>query len=265
MPQRIYFGGINLNPGDRAKWVRTGSPSCESIYDASYSSTIDSNSSAKFYFWDSGPAELCYKFYFLGERTPSDYVLFKGVRAAVVGYDDVLPRGVARGCAALLTIIGSGYKSLTDADPDQTFRCSYPALGWSVAATQINDTHLQCISPASIIALDLPLRIEVARSQWEVTAGDALTSFHPDTFPDFKVYAPEDIYIGLDYTRQMYPRGGSYNKANQISLHGSFADFGVPRCRFTSLMLDEAGSSLGGIWEGNAGVVMNESCAQHHS
>ena len=82
------------------------------------------------------------------------------------------------------------------------------------------------------------------------------TSVHVPTF-DFYTYAEDESYI---QTLRMqpdggFPIGGAYNLAHDVYASGHFADYGVPRCRFTSL----DGGQLGGVWISDGAVVHNSS------
>ena len=266
----IQLEGSNVQWGDKAKWVREGSGGCDSSFDVTSVHEMETNpvgGVASFFSFASAPAGmlvLCYKFNFRatlaaveGSITPTPFLYFPHIRAAVVRYDTVTPRGTGVGCASSLTISGAGFDGLLlnqstmdradtytwEATPAAAVTCDFTSGGvaissddislTSTAASVVNDTTIICASLAPSVVGTHPLKISMG----------AYTSQHPTSFATFAAFDPSAFRID-----SLLPQGGAYNREPQIAIIGVFDDWGAPRCRI-------------GMWVGTSGVVLNSTHA----
>ena len=226
-----------MQPGDRAKWVRADASDCSSEYDVLPWSAVTGNGlaggvTATFDVGRAavGLAALCYKFNYqlaaaAADVHPTAYLLFPHVRAAVVSFDSVTPRGTAIGCSSNLTVEGAGFMALASiandshlsASSQPSLTCTFSQLG-SVPATLLNDSRLVCASIVPTSAGALPLRIEL---------GQYTTSL-PTPFPSFAAYDASVHQIS-----SMYPAGGAYNLAKLVGIQGTVASYGEALCLVT--------------------------------
>ena len=250
----INLIGTNVRWGDQAKWVRQNATSCESRFDVTRTNemqTMGDGVAALFSFINApvGTHLLCYKFNYAqssaGGATPTPFLLFRRVRAAVVRYDSVMPRGTGIGCVSNLTITGAGFDGMqlnSSADggvswaltPASALTCAFTGAP-SSAATILNDTTITCTSPAPTAVGTLPLKLSMG----------AFTAGHPLSFPSFGVFDPTNYTI-----ETLRPNGGAYNRESDLAITGTFtgADWGAVRCR------------VGG-WVGTSGFLINDTHA----
>ena len=262
----ITFEGVNLHIGDRVKWVSADAQSCSSEYDRSpWTTTVaaqqaesskDGGSagqvSAHFAFplASTGQLSLCYKFMFQqqpvpGRISPTPYMLFPGIRVVVVRYDDVVPSGTAVGCASRVVVHGAGFKSLRMAMQgpnipiNAAVACNFGASSslWRSLATVLDDSRLECFTPAPDAIGPLPLRVDLDVSHWDAAAGWSATAHHAAAFPGFTVFAAGDFAVSNVVSRvdRLAPVGAAYNLQPAVTLSGFFTrSYGDPRCRFGS-------------------------------
>ena len=236
----VTLEGANVQPGDRAKWVRAEAKSCSSEYDALPWSAVTAATPAQAgsvtasFSVDRaaiGLLALCYKFNYqhqpasAPQAPPTPYLLFPHIRVAVVSFDSVTPRGTAVGCASNLTIDGAGFTALASvanashvsaSSPAPAITCAFGSVG-SALATLLTDTRLVCTTIVPTAAAPLPLRIELGQH----------TASLPAAFPTFEAYDASKHQIS-----SMLPAGGAYNLAKLVGLKGMVASYGEALCRF---------------------------------
>lgn len=231
----IIFHGINLQPGDRVKWVSFDAPSCSSAFDRTpWTTTVASRPadhgaarngtsggsgdtkstfgrvSASFAFPPSstGLLALCYKFAYLqqdvpvGERrkvAPTPYLLFPHIQLSVIRYDEVLPSGTAVGCMSQLVIRGAGFHSIYAA-----FR--HPDTPTGAKLVCRFGTVAPLVSSTATVLDDLSISCESPTPQvtgflplrvdLDVAGGAwSATASHATTFPEFTAYAAGEYSV----------------------------------------------------------------------
>lgn len=215
--ETITFQGVNLDDGDRAKFVRADAANCLSRYDATPWTPVRNNQ-ATFTFGRAartGLLWLCYKFKFGGRIPSTPYLLFPGIKVAVVRMDSVSPNAAGTGCSTVLTVDGAGFTALGRETPSLT--CGFDGLG-NTTARIFNDTRIMCTTPQPTAVAHYSMRVDFG----------SLTDHHPDRFPRFHSF---DTEIGS--VASVMPAGGAYNLQTAIYIVGTdFRAFGAPRCRF---------------------------------
>ena len=254
----ITFEGVNLQPGDRVKWVAADASSCSSAFDRTPWTTVSSldtdssggassssvTASFAFPLSSTGLLVLCYKFNFRqqavrGRVPPTPYLLFQNIQVVVLRYDELAPSGTAVGCASSLVIQGAGFSSLLavmqapETPSNATLACRFGVtepLARS-AATVLDDSRLACNSPSPQAVGTLPLRVDfdVAGAEWSATAR------HDAAFPHFAAFAAGEYSASNLVSRidTLTPAGAAYNLQPAVSISGHFTrSYGAPRCRF---------------------------------
>ena len=171
-PQVVTFTGTNMQDGDSAAWVPTGTTSCASqLTFASSQGRSSTMVNSKFTFnlgSAVGPGQwaLCYRHNYqqqiISDAFVSEWVFYPAIQLTVVRVDDATPAlapAVSACTGHTVTITGSGFSRLPDG-ADGTF-CNFAGVG-TVAASISNDTFIECTTPvpaASIGSQVRPLRL----------------------------------------------------------------------------------------------------------
>jgi hypothetical protein len=135
---RITLVGLNVDDGDRAKFVNVTASECsETVF---YS--VVGGSNVSFTPQAPGMYKLCYQWR-TGSITP--FYMFPAVQLASISYDSVTPYGTAPGCVSTLTISGYGFLLLGNATP--TSECVFEEMGIT-SVTSVTDTAMTCPSPS---------------------------------------------------------------------------------------------------------------------
>ena len=225
--QEIVFSGVNLQEGDRAKWVVAGATTCDSANDATPFAMVDAGGRTFFTFGATvQQLQLCYKFRYAGspDASATPYLLFPAVTVAIVRVDHATPPATAIGCSSIVSISGEGFTAAGALTPT----CS---LGASAGvAVLVNDSIVTCTTPTPTSTGTAALRLDFGGA----------TATHPDVVSSFVVYDASSIALS-----SIFPAGGGYNLQTTVTLTGAgFESFGAPRCRF-------------GSFEGDAGAVID--------
>ena len=176
-----------------------------------------------------GLVALCYKWNYLQQdypvghplrASPTPFILFPNVIAAIVRFDRVSPHATAVGCASDLTIEGLGFNALTvwsQLQPAPPLLCRFGEVG-ATRAYVVNSTHIRCRSVVPV-AVDqvLSLRVDLGNYTADITTA----------FPYFAAYNATPHQV-----TNLFPPGSGYPFEGQVQLHGSFANYGSPACRF---------------------------------
>jgi hypothetical protein len=216
-----------MQEGDRAKWVVAGATTCESTDDATAFATVGADGSATFTFGTTvQQLLLCYKFrYAATGDAATAYLLFPAITLSLIRVDVVTPTSTAVGCSSDVHVSGAGFAA---AAAVRTPTCALGALGAGVAVV-VNDSLIRCTTVSASYPATATLRLDFG----------SLTAAHPDVVRSFAVYDATSVSIS-----SIFPAGGGYNLQTTVTLSGSFADYGAPRCRF-------------GSYEGALGLVIN--------
>ena len=260
----IVLDGTNIQAGDRVKWVAADATSCDAKFEKTPWSPVTSETgpdgvavpTVRFAWTDAalGNLALCYKFNYQQQiapignparASPTPYILFSNIRASVVKYTNVAPRGTAVGCVSTLTIVGAGFNSLTaagrglKASQVPSLMCNFTGDA-ATPATIVSDTLATCPTSSPTTVTTLPLRLEYG----------AFTATHDPAFPTFASY---DMQVHQVAT--LFPAGGAYNIQGNGIVTGTFADFGDAKCAYESL-----NASTSSVFYG-AATVYNSSTA----
>jgi hypothetical protein len=260
----LVFEGINVQPGDRAKWVRAGSPSCASVFDAtaftttlatpaasaaatafSAASSAEANVTARFIFPSSavGTLVLCYRFQYAQQPAhaqgtframPTAYLQFPNIRVYAVRYDGVVPSGTGIGCSSALVITGAGFLAMASL-LDGTGSASAPphaASGAGSATTPSCGFGAVGTVSANVIndthlTCTTPAPTAVGGMPMRVDFG-GFTSSLPGAFPAFAAFD-----ASVNVISYLWPAGGAYNLQPIVHMRGSFGSaYSTPLCRF---------------------------------
>ena len=232
--QEIAFAGVNLQAGDRAKWVTEAATSCESANDATPFTVVDADRRTVFTFGATPQRlQLCYKFRYAaaGDASATAYLLFPTITLSLIRVDAAAPSATAVGCSSTVNISGVGFSSV---DSFLTPSCSLGSAGQGVAVV-VNDSLVSCITPSPAAVGIEGLRLDFGGA----------TAAHPDVLSSFVVYDAASITLS-----DIAPAGGGYSLQTTLTLTGTGFDatYGAPRCRFGGTV----------VLDGDEGSVVDE-------
>ena len=233
--EAITIAGVNVETGDRVRWVPANSSTCSTNGldpQAYVTGVVEAGGALKFSIATPGLYEMCYQWRYAS--TPhagtTEFTPIPGVKLLLIHLEEssILPRGTAIGCATKITIIGAAF----DALPGLVIRCSFgPESGELVSTLPLmrNDTHMLCQTPTTLTQAG--------------TLGFYLAFGTTHRLPAFAGFSVEDLsQITIE---SALPAGGPYNTKLTVTLRGTgFKDLGGARCRFGNFM-GEAATILG--------------------
>lgn len=259
----FVFKGVNVQQGDRAKWVWEGSPSCASAFDATAFSTLvatapsaavpaygapssaEANVTTRFIFPSSavGALVLCYSFRYAQQPAhaqgasramPTAYLLFPNIRVVAARYDGVLPSATGIGCSSALVVTGAGFLAMASLlGGTGAASASLPVASGTatIAAPSCGFGTVGTVTADVVndthLTCTTPSPTAAGAMPMRVDFG-ALTTRLPNSFPSFTAFDASENVIS-----HLWPAGGAYNLQPTVHMRGSFGRaHGTPLCRF---------------------------------
>lgn len=227
----ITLRGVNMQAGDEAFWASETETSCDSYGVDIVTMESASDGVLGTFAFGSGTStwQLCYRFRYQNNESnvlssPTEWMLFPAVKAATVGQLNSAILGSGVGCAANLTITGSGFAATDELQP----RCIFGSYG-STNATLVSGTSITCATPNATAPGTVQMSLQFGLD----TRAPLLL-----VIAEFTIFDETTVFAS-----SVTPSGGLYDVVDMIDMTGRFLILGVPAFRIGSFSAGGVGFS----------------------